>query len=935
ANFQLAKLYYRQQKYLKAEKAFEDVDVYDLNTEELSEYYFKSGYSFFMLKKYDKAKKHLFEIIDIDTKYFASANYYYAHILYSEKNYETALKSFLKIEKDETFKHVIPYYIAQIYYLQGKYDEVIAYAPPLLDSATASRADEIARILGESYFKTEQYAASIPYLEKYMSKTKNIITRQDNYETGYAYYKSGADVTKAISYFEKVTTVEDSLTQNTYYILGDCYLKNGNKNFAMNSFLSASKYSFYPTIKEDALFNYAKLAYELSINPYNEAVEAFQKFINDYPESSKIDEARTSLVNLFLTTKNYKDALTSIEKIKHRDDKLNKAYQKIAYYRGIELFNNKDIDSAITVLNKSNTQPFDNTIKANCYYWKGEGFYRLSEFDSAIVNYKTFLISPGAFSLPIYNTANYNIGYCYFKQKNYKSAINNFRKFYTNKSDENKKVINDACLRIADCYFISKEYSNAIEYYDRAIAIKSFDTDYAMYQKSLCYGVLGKYDSKINTLLVMLEQYPKTAYCDDAEFELANTYLTKNDNENALIYYKKVNTDFSSGSYAKRALLKTGLIYFNTDRDTLALQTFKKVVSDYPATNESKDALISIRNIYMDMDSVSAFYLYVKGQPEYGTKTETEQDSMTYLAAETKYMNGDCDKATRGFSKYIQQFPNGYFVTNAYYYKAECDYKNNNLAEALMGYIYVTGKPQNKFSEYALIKAAEINYKLNRYDSAAFYYSELEKNAEYKSNIILARSAIMRCNWKAGNYNKAIIAARELIGTEKVTEELLTEAHVTIGRSALLLDSTALAQTEFEFAYKLSPTSEFGAEAKYNLAYLQYVLQDYVKSENLIFEVINLVPSYDYWLAKSYILLADVYVKTGNIFQAKYTLQSIIDNYDGADLVTIAHEKLNKINNDEKEKAQLLLLEQQKIQEDEKIKFDNTPDSEKLFEEKE
>ncbi|NTW34037.1 MAG: hypothetical protein HGB12_15705, partial [Bacteroidetes bacterium] len=52
ANFQLAKLYYRQQKYLKAEKAFEDVDVYDLNTEELSEYYFKSGYSFFMLKKY-------------------------------------------------------------------------------------------------------------------------------------------------------------------------------------------------------------------------------------------------------------------------------------------------------------------------------------------------------------------------------------------------------------------------------------------------------------------------------------------------------------------------------------------------------------------------------------------------------------------------------------------------------------------------------------------------------------------------------------------------------------------------------------------------------------------------------------------------------------------------------------------------------------------
>jgi len=928
ANFQLGKLQYRQKKYNDAIKTFETVDVYDLNTDELTEYYFKSGYCYFMLKKSDKAKKQFFEIIDVDTKYFAAANYYYAHIAYNEKNYETALKSFQKIENDENFGPVVPYYIAQIYYLQGNYEEVIRYVHPLLDSSDTKRTDEIARILGESYFKTGKYANSIQYLEKYQSKTSNPIPRQDYYELGYAYYKGGVDYAKAISNFEKVITIEDSLEQNTYYLLGDCYLKNNNKKFAMSSFFSAYKLSFYPDIKEDAMFNYAKLAYELALNPYNEAITSFQKFINDYPNSSKIDEARTYLVNLFLTTKNYKDALASIEKIKTKDDKLNLAFQKIAYYRGIELFNDKDIDGALEMFDKSNTQPIDKFIKVQCYYWKGEGYYRLSQFDSALTCYNSFLVLPGAYSLSTYNTAYYNIGYCYFKQKNYKSAISNFRKFVINKSNESAKIFNDAYLRIGDCYFVSKEYANAIEYYDKAIAIKLFDIDYAMFQKALCQNAQGKYDSQIITLLEMLNQYTNTAYADDAKFELANTYLTKNDNSNALIYYNKIVNEYPNSSYAKRALLKIGLIYFNTDKDELALQTFKKVVSDYPATDVSKDALVSIRNIYVEMDSVNSFYKYVQGLPfEYGSKTE--QDSVTYMACENSYMkNGDCDKSAKGFGNYILQFPNGYFITNAYYYKAECDFKNNNIEEALKGYVYVAGQPQNKFSEYAILKAADLCYKLNRYDSAANFYSKLEQNAEYKSNIIEARTMKMRCYWKTGMYEKAVKAAKTLITTEKVTNESLAEAHLTIGHAALAMDSMALAQTEFEFTYKQSPTSEFGAEAKYNIANIQYRLKDYTNAEKTIFEVINLVPSYDYWIAKSFILLADVYVKTANMVQAKATLQSIIDNYEGADLITIAHEKLNAINQTES------IQEQKNATEDIQIKFDNNPKNDKLFEDK-
>jgi len=259
-------------------------------------------------------------------------------------------------------------------------------------------------------------------------------------------------------------------------------------------------------------------------------------------------------------------------------------------------------------------------------------------------------------------------------------------------------------------------------------------------------------------------------------------------------------------------------------------------------------------------------------------------------------MNGDTSKAIKGFDSYIKQFPDGYFVTNAYYYKAESDLKNNNPDKALNEYIYVISQPLNKFSGYALLKTAELCYKLNRYDSAASYYTVIENNPDYKSFLVEARSMKMRCYVKKDKYDKAIKAAQTLIATEKVPDETLAEAHITIARSALAMDSIALAQTEFEFTCKQSPSSEYSAEAKYNIANIQYKLKEYNLAEKTIFEVINQVPSYDYWIAKSFMLLSDVYVELGNTAQAKATLQSIIDNSDNSELVTQAHEKLNKLN---------------------------------------
>ena len=81
AYFYLGKYNYFKKKYKDVLKWFDKVDVYDLTKDELAEFYFKRGYSYFMENKFPEAKKDFNEIKDVDNKYASSAKYYYAHII--------------------------------------------------------------------------------------------------------------------------------------------------------------------------------------------------------------------------------------------------------------------------------------------------------------------------------------------------------------------------------------------------------------------------------------------------------------------------------------------------------------------------------------------------------------------------------------------------------------------------------------------------------------------------------------------------------------------------------------------------------------------------------------------------------------------------------------------------------------------------------------
>ena len=277
----------------------------------------------------------------------------------------------------------------------------------------------------------------------------------------------------------------------------------------------------------------------------------------------------------------------------------------------------------------------DKLITAESIFWISESFYLQKNYWGAKKYYLEFLAAPMAKKLPIYNMANYNLGYVYFNRKEYSGAIYSFKQFITNLKDEKPVLVADAFLRLGDSWFISKEYDNAISYYDKAINLNTVDVDYAMFQKAKALGVLQRYPEQISTLKSITSKYPSSSYISEVYFELGNAYLITHDNEHALVNFKKVAADYPKSQYALKSRLKSGLIYYNSNLNDLAISTFKKVITDYPGTSESKEALASLRNIYVDLGKVEDYFTYAS-KLDFANISVTEQDSITYTSAENQ-----------------------------------------------------------------------------------------------------------------------------------------------------------------------------------------------------------------------------------------------------------------------------------------------------------
>ena len=881
AYFNLAGYFYARKKWDRANDYYIKVDPDKLTKEQWSEYYFKTGYACFSKDKFDSAKTAFYRIIDIDTKYSVPALYYYSHIHYSEKDYQTALNGFLRLTGDKTFGPIAPYYIVQIYYLQGRYKEIVDFAPGIMKKVTGKRLAEVSRITAEAFSQLERYEESLPYYQTFLDSS-DVIGREDKYQAGYAFYKTGS-YEKAIDLFSSIATSDSQLAQNASYYLADCYIKIKDKQKARMAFQSAASMDFDIVIKQDALFNYALLTYELSNDPFNESVRAFEEFIRLYPESKRIDEAYEYLIQSYLKARNYKLAIESLDKTSLRSDDLKKAYQRVAFYRGVELFNNLDYPQAIACFDKSlKYASFDQVLKVKAIYWKGEADYRLGDFKEALNNYNDFRNASIAYTTEEFGKLDYDIGYAWFRLKDYQKAVESLRKFEASAPADLTKEKGDAFNRIGDCLYAQSDYYSAVDYYGRAVNAGA-GTEYALLQKGICLGLINKDDQKIITLQKLTTEYPQSNYTDNALFESAQSFIKMQNNNEGIEKLKRLLNDYPQSKFAPEAYMQLGLLYYNKDNNNEAIRYYKEAVLRFPGTQASRDALFGLKSIYVDMNKIDDYFAFVKSlNSATPIVSANEQDSLNFIAAERLYTAGNCPEALKAFERYISNFPQGNYLLNVNFYKGDCSYQSKDFDKALVSFYYVLEQPANMFTEQSLLGCARIEYDKKDYNKAIEHYQQLTENYDSPGNTKESIIALMRCYFALLNYDEALKCARKAASISKISPELLREANFIAARSLQETERDALAIEEYK-KIAIEVMSKEGAESKYRLAELYFKEKDYSNAEKEILDFSEKTSPHDYWIARSFLLWAEIFVEKKDYFQAIQTLQSIIDYYVSTD----------------------------------------------------
>jgi tetratricopeptide (TPR) repeat protein len=903
ALLEIGNYYYNQRDYDEAIRLFSQIDAYGLSREQRTEVLFKLGYCYFVKKQFVKAKSYFQQTIDIENQYFYPSNYYYGLTEFFENNYDSAIQSFQKVSRSKRYDDHIPFYITQIYFAKGEYENVLKYGIPKAKDNKVRKRAEIHQLIGQAYFEQEKYRDAVPYFEYFLERTSSV-RQEDYYQIGYTYYKN-KQYRKAIENFEQLSKVDNELGQNAMYTLGDCHLKEGDKNSARNAFGVASRMAYDEEMQQEAQFHYAKLSYELGFD--RDALLSLQQIP---PESKHYPETQVLLSNLFLRSRDYENAISLLDQMPEKTQKLRETYQKVAYLRALQVYREGDQDLAQVYFNKSLQEPIDGATRALSIYWLGEIAHNNRRYDRSISEMNKFLsLSKGLEGLPdeasIYS-ASYIQGYNFMKQKNYPTALEYFMdaingirrnaRYMDNPNLENK-ILPDAVLRAGDCHFKGNNYQEALVYYNEAVDNRYPNFVYALYQKAVIEGLRGNTTEKILALEEIGDRYPQSPYADDALLLLGTTYQEMGRLSQAIAPLQQLVSNFKGKSnLINKALLKLGLISYNQGNISGALRYYQDIFKYNPEPQEASSALAAIEEIYVDdLGEPDRYIEFLETIPGYNVD-DAEKEKLSFESAEAQYENGNYERSIQAYTRYLQRYPNGRYSLIAHYNRAESNALLKNYTEALVDYDMVVNKGVSNFYNKALRKAAIIS-RLHEKDfqRAFIYYTQMEAAAITDDEKFEAQIGALESAYEVGNGDAVYQLAGKVINNTLATNDQKATAHYYKGK--LAYDQRDYDQAIREFT--LVPTlteSEMSAESKYLIAEIYYKKRDLERAKELSLNSYKESAGYPVWVAKSVILLADIFAEQGDLFNAEAVLEGLIENFDDdPEIVATAKAKLERL----------------------------------------
>lgn len=805
--------------------------------------------------------------------YSTLALYYNSYLDYVASDDISALQGFDKVEQqlknssarfprvdDITVdsRRLYPeYYIAQLYFRNGKWSEAESKARRILRSKNSLPLDSqlesgTLRVLGMSLYEQGKYKEAGDYLRRYIAVVGTDATDDSLYALGVSEYEAG-EYEEAASRFATLLDSRDAIAQGSYLFLGQIEAHEGNPSAAAINFEKAYRMNFDNKVAETALYNYAAACSNGGNIPFDSSRELLEIFLENYPDSEYAPAVERYMASAYYQRGDYENALKVASRIALPTPADRRMHQAILYAAGASAVSEGAPQKAASLLRQCiSLKGGAPEVSAQANLWLGDALYADADYAAATKAYMAALNSGHLDSNR--DLLLYDLGYSLFMQKKYAEAA----KYFATASSANSlsaDLRRDASLRAADCLYYQGDYDAAATQFARMMQ-SGRGADYATYRHAQIIGMRGDTEGKISELKSMMRQFSSSSLMPKAMSELADTYASQGRHAEASEIYNSLLTRYPVSPDSPKAMLGLANSRMAAGETAEAIATYRRLMSTYPSSSQARLADKELRQYYADHQLLSEYTTFLKSIPGFSIDA-AELDDLAFGAARTAILSAERPDATP-MRKYLADYPSGRNVAEGWSLYADWLYDNGTPPEALKA------------------------------------YEELERRggSDYE---IEAYTGIMRT---ADNRAVRLEYARKLMDIGGVPSSILEEARLVEARE-LLADADASLKRRGRATLQdiaSNPFTAAGAEAAVLLAEDMLAEGDVKGAIKAMEDFTSSGSTQQYWVARGFITLADAYTASGKDYLAKEYLRSLKDNYPGdeEDIQRMLDKRLNK-----------------------------------------
>lgn len=900
AYYDLALFFYNDNKFNKAVQYFKKVDFPALTQDQQDEGHFKWGYSYFNQKQLDQALEQFNFVKNQSNAFAPAANYYAGFIEYSKGMYAEALADLKKAEANVSYASIVPYLIANVYYKEKRYDELLAYTSSLKNVSGLQNSKEISMLSAEAHYFKGDYQKAAEAYEAFMEANPSRAEGPLLFRAGYANYAL-SNTDKAITYLSKSAASRDSVSYYASYYLGILYLKNGEKPLALNAFDYSRRIPNDNKLGEEAFFQFAKVSYD--VGRTDQAITEFEKFLAAYAGSSHANEVKELLAQAYVNGNDFEKAIQYIEALPAKNAQIQQAYQKATYLMGAELFNKNSYNEAARLFEKSLQYPRDNTYVVLASLWAGESYSIMGRPRDAIRHYQKVINSGGQADPSVIAKARYGLGYAHYNLEEYDRAMLNFKEF-TSAGGRNNPNYVDGLIRLADCYYVNKQYDAALTTYATARNIGSPDNDYIMLQTGTINGIKQNYQEARNQFTSLIENYPKSPYRDEALFQRAQFEIEQGNYQAAVDGLSQLIQGSANSKFLPYAYMRRASSYYNLRQYDKTIADYAAMLRQFPSHPLAQESLLPLQDALSIAGRASEFETYL-AQFRRANPDNKGLEAIEFETAKNAFFDEQYPTAVVTLNNFINAYPESSRIQEARYYVAESYYRMKDYTKALPLYELLARDNNFAMGSRVVARAADIHYRFRDYHSAIRHFQRLEDLATNKTEQYNAWAGLMESYFRLEQYDSADVYARTILDRGAVNASGQNKASLYLGKSALARGDLQTAQDEFLNTLNTAQ-DESGAEAKYLLAQILHTQQAYKQSYETLLSLTEDFSAYDEWVGKAYLLMAENFLAMDQVFQARATLQSLVDNFPLQSVKDAATAKLREIDRAEAEKEMML-----------------------------